>query len=214
MSTGLDLDLKQLIVSTSAFGPREIDQITAAIANNYNRYRDLRDAVGELEAQENRSPAMNARLGVCYYLLGRYSEAIETLSHSDGGALTHFYLGKAYLALDKYDEALTAFRASFELVETGMEGEFGVRHFAGLDRPRVRHRLIVRRLLHGVRHRSKPSHDEHDRFPNSPPLPQHLHICTTGAARARKCLGVGCCRSSQAGERPHPPMLGGSNACP
>jgi DNA-directed RNA polymerase subunit alpha len=112
MSIGLESDLKQLVVSTSAFGPREIEQITGAIANNYGRYRDLRDAVAELEAQPNRSPAMNARLGVCYYLLGRYSEAVDTLSHSDGGALTHYYLGKAYLALDKYDEALVAYQSA------------------------------------------------------------------------------------------------------
>jgi DNA-directed RNA polymerase subunit alpha len=106
------MDLKQIIVSTSAFGPREIDEITRAIANNYSRYRDLRDAVGELEAQPTRSPAMNARLGVCYYLLGRYSDAVDTLAHSDGGALTHYYLGKAYLALDKYDDALIAYQSA------------------------------------------------------------------------------------------------------
>ena len=57
--------------------------------------------MAELEAQPNRSPATSARLGVCYYLLGRYSDAVETLAHSDGGALTHFYLGKSYLALDQ-----------------------------------------------------------------------------------------------------------------
>ena len=34
------------------------------------------------------------------------------LAHSDGGALTHFYLGKAYLALDKYPEALTAYESA------------------------------------------------------------------------------------------------------
>ena len=112
MSIVAEIDLSQIIVSTSAFGPREIDEITRAIANNYGRYRDLRDAVAELEAQPNRSPATNARLGVCYYLLGRYSEAVEMLAHSDGGALTHFYLGKAYLALDKYDDALTAYQSA------------------------------------------------------------------------------------------------------
>jgi tetratricopeptide (TPR) repeat protein len=73
--------------------------------------RELREAAAELEEQPNRSPATSARLGVCLYLLGRYSDAVETLSHSDGGALTHFYLGKAYLALDKYAEALTAWYA-------------------------------------------------------------------------------------------------------
>ena len=112
MGLGTEVDVKQIVVSTSAFGPREIEQITGAIANNYGRYRDLRDAVAELEVQPNRSPATAARLGVCYYLLGRYSDAVETLAHSDGGALTHFYLGKAYLALDKYDDALTAYQSA------------------------------------------------------------------------------------------------------
>jgi DNA-directed RNA polymerase subunit alpha len=112
MTIAVDTDLKQIILSTSAFGPREIDDITRAIANNYSRYRDLREAVAELEVQQNRSPATNARLGVCYYLLGRYSEAVETLSHSDGGALTNFYLGKAYLALDKYEDALKVYQSA------------------------------------------------------------------------------------------------------
>ena len=52
MSIGLESDVKQIVVSTSAFGPQEIEQITGAIANNYGRYRDLRDAVGRA-----RSPA-------------------------------------------------------------------------------------------------------------------------------------------------------------
>ena len=65
-----------------------------------------------LEDQPNRSPATNARLGVCLFLLGRFSDAVETLAHSDGGALTHFYLGKAYLALDRYAEVLTAYESA------------------------------------------------------------------------------------------------------
>jgi DNA-directed RNA polymerase subunit alpha len=112
MSIGLDSIVRQIVVSTSAFGPREIEHITSAIAANYAHYRELRDAVAELELQPNRSPATSARLGVCYYLLGRYTDAANTLPHSDGGALTHFYLGKAYLALDRYADALTAYQSA------------------------------------------------------------------------------------------------------
>jgi DNA-directed RNA polymerase subunit alpha len=112
MSIGTESVVKQIVVSPSAFGPNEIVQITSAIGKSYANYRELRDATGELEEQPNRSPATAARLGVCYYLLGRYTDAVSTLTHSDGGALTHFYLGKSNLALDKYAEALTAYESA------------------------------------------------------------------------------------------------------
>ncbi len=112
MSIGTESDVRQIVLSTSAFGPREIEQITSSIGANYAHYRELREATAELGTQENRSPATAARLGVCYYLLGRYTDAAETLAHSDGGALTHFYLGKSYLALDRYDEALSAYESA------------------------------------------------------------------------------------------------------
>src|SRR5262245_7719706 len=94
MSLGTESVVKQIVVSPSAFGPNESAQITGAISKSYGSYRELRDAAAELEEQTGRSPATTARLGVCLYLLGRYSDAIEMLAHSDGGALTHFYLGK------------------------------------------------------------------------------------------------------------------------
>lgn len=109
MSMVHEADVKQIVLSTAAFGPREIEEITGTISANYSKYRDLREAVSELEEQPSRTPATAARLGVCQYLLGCYSDSIETLSHADGGALTHFYLGKAHLALDNYTEAGSAF---------------------------------------------------------------------------------------------------------
>lgn len=109
MNNVIDADLKQTILSTAAFGPREIDEITQRIAANYNKYKELREAVEELEQIPSRTPATSSKLGVCLYLVGRYSDAIEVLSHADGGALSHFYLGKAHLAVDQYNEAVTAY---------------------------------------------------------------------------------------------------------
>ena len=106
------ISIKQLVVSTSAFGPREIEEVSRAVSENYSNYRELREAVAELEEQPNRSPATAARLGVCLYMVGRYSDAVAMLAHSDGGALTHFYLGKSHLALDNYAEAAVAFESS------------------------------------------------------------------------------------------------------
>ena len=59
-----------------------------------------------------RSPAAAVRLGVCYYLLGRYAAAIQTLKSGDGGAPRHFYLAKTYYAQGQYDEAIAAYAAA------------------------------------------------------------------------------------------------------
>ncbi len=88
-----DFDLKQAVVSNTAFGPNEIKQISQAISADYSNFRTLRDATSELSQQTARTPAASARLGVCQYLIGKYSDAIQTLTNADGGALTHFYLG-------------------------------------------------------------------------------------------------------------------------
>ena len=62
--------VREIVLSNSSFGPREIEQITAAIASDFSNYSVLRDAVSDLEMREDRTPAVAVRLGVCYYLLG------------------------------------------------------------------------------------------------------------------------------------------------
>jgi DNA-directed RNA polymerase subunit alpha len=112
MSQIVDFDIRQTVVSNSTFGPIEIREIVAAISEDFGNFRLLRDAVGELSDQPGRTPAASARLGVCEYLLGRYTDAVQTLTNADGGALTHFYLGKAQLALEDYAAAQTAFESA------------------------------------------------------------------------------------------------------
>src|SRR5262245_48750255 len=95
----VESDLKQIVLANSTFGPHEIRQLTQAVASDYNQFALLRDAVAELEVREDRTPASAVRLGVCYYLLGRFARAAETLVNADGGALARFYLGKSHFAL-------------------------------------------------------------------------------------------------------------------
>ena len=104
MSQGLEFDLKQTVVSSGAFGPAQIQQITDAISQDFANYRLLREAAAELETREDRSPAAAVRLGVCYYLLGRFQPAADTLRNADGGGLAQFYLGKALFALEQYPQ--------------------------------------------------------------------------------------------------------------
>ena len=97
MAQGLEFELKDIVLSNSSFGPQEIRQISQAISEDYNQFGVLKEAVSELETDENPSPAAAVRLGVCYFLLGRYKSAEARLSNADGGALAQFYLGKTFL---------------------------------------------------------------------------------------------------------------------
>lgn len=112
MSQGLETDLKQLVLYNGTFGPREIDEIVTAVAEDFSYYRTLRDAVGELEDREDQSPASNVRLGVCLHLMGRYSRAVDVLHRGDGGALAHFYLAKCHFALEDYAAAIESYDAA------------------------------------------------------------------------------------------------------
>jgi hypothetical protein len=83
-----------------------------ALGTDASLHRDLRDAVRELESQPDRSPATAVRLGVCQYLLGRASHAIETLRAADGGALALFHQALAHLATGAHDAAQNCFEAA------------------------------------------------------------------------------------------------------
>ncbi len=104
------VDLKELVLSNGTFGPAEIETIRGAIAREHSQFATLRDLVGELEAQEGRSPASSVRLGVGLYLLGRFRRAAEVLASADGGAVAHFYLARCLFNAEQYDEAIEAYR--------------------------------------------------------------------------------------------------------
>jgi len=115
MAQALEFDVKDVVLFGGSFGPREIEQITEAIAADYANYYSLRQAVSELQAREKQesSPAGMVRLGVCLYLLGRHYAAIEALEQGDGGPLAHFYLARSHFARGEYDQAI----ASYEKAE-------------------------------------------------------------------------------------------------
>ena len=58
MTQELQSDLmRQVVLFNGSFGPREIDQLVEVVASGYGGYRTLREAVAELEAREEPSPA-------------------------------------------------------------------------------------------------------------------------------------------------------------
>src|SRR5688500_15399032 len=112
MTPTAEVDIRDIVVSNNSFGPREIAQLTQSIADDYQQFGVLRDAVSELENREDRTPAAAVRLGVCQFMLGRYRQAIETLKSADGGALAHFYIGKSHFSLGQYAEAAKSYAAA------------------------------------------------------------------------------------------------------
>jgi DNA-directed RNA polymerase subunit alpha len=112
MSQGLDSGIKQLALSNSPLAPAEVKQAMQAVSADMLNFRALADAVGELESNENPSPAQKVRLGICYYLLGRHRLATSTLSTADGSALAYFYLGKAKFSQGDFRAADDAFQSA------------------------------------------------------------------------------------------------------
>jgi DNA-directed RNA polymerase subunit alpha len=100
------VDIKEMVLGNLSFGPRDIENLRQTIENDSGKFPVLRDSVAELEVNEDRSPAMQVRLGVCYYLLGRYRLAVDTLSSADSGAVAYFYLGRSCFALERFDDAI------------------------------------------------------------------------------------------------------------
>lgn len=112
MTVASVFDIHDAVVSNASFGPQDIRQLCRIISEDYSQLGIMRDAVTELSQVAERSPAQSVRLGVCQYLIGRFIEAVETLSHADGGALAQFYLAKSYFQMNRSDLALEHFEAA------------------------------------------------------------------------------------------------------
>tara|TARA_R110002049_G_scaffold2750_2_gene21769 strand:- start:649057 stop:650388 length:1332 start_codon:yes stop_codon:yes gene_type:complete len=103
------LDLKEVILSNNSFGPADVGEIRTAIAENYGHFGELRDAVQEMETDDTLSPAGTTKLGVCQFLLGRFKDALQTLSSADGSAMALFYQARCQFELSNYAGAIAAY---------------------------------------------------------------------------------------------------------
>ncbi len=112
MSQVVEVELRDIVLSNSSFGPNEIKTILRKINEDYTQFQLLRDLTNELEAQPARSPASSTRLGVCQYILGRYRSALATLETADSGALAYFYQGRCHCSLENYTRAIECFESS------------------------------------------------------------------------------------------------------
>ncbi|MEC9094420.1 MAG: DNA-directed RNA polymerase subunit alpha C-terminal domain-containing protein [Planctomycetota bacterium] len=106
------VDLREIFLSNSSFGPREIEEIKNEISGNYAQFSVLKEVIAEMAMITERTPASSVKLGVAYYILGNYHKCTEALTNADSGAVANFYLGKAYFALEDYPKAIAAYEAS------------------------------------------------------------------------------------------------------
>jgi DNA-directed RNA polymerase subunit alpha len=114
MAQGLQsgVGVKEIVLSGGPFGHAEVEQIQQAVAEDFSRYKQLREAVQELE-QAATNPSSKLRLGVVYYLLGRYRLATEALSGAEPAhGMAQYFLGKAYFAQENYAQAIQAYAAA------------------------------------------------------------------------------------------------------
>jgi DNA-directed RNA polymerase subunit alpha len=66
MVAGVDtgIDIKEIVLSNSTFGPQEIRRISAAIGEDFSKHSTLRESVAELNSRGEQTPASAVRLGV------------------------------------------------------------------------------------------------------------------------------------------------------
>ena len=103
------LDLKEMVLSNQSFGPSDVASIRSAISENYGHFGELRDAVSEMEADDALSPAGKTKMGVCQFLLGKFSDALGTLQAADGSAMALYYQARCLFELGRYEDAIAAY---------------------------------------------------------------------------------------------------------
>ncbi|MEM6469630.1 MAG: DNA-directed RNA polymerase subunit alpha C-terminal domain-containing protein [Planctomycetota bacterium] len=106
------VDLKDVILSNNSFGPNDVAEIRQMISENYGHFAELRDAVAEMEIDDVLTPAGKTKMGVCQFLLGRFSEALETLQAADGSATALFYCARSLFELKEYDRSIETYERS------------------------------------------------------------------------------------------------------
>jgi DNA-directed RNA polymerase subunit alpha len=107
------IDLKALLVEREDCDAGTVQQLRNALAQGGTQYRSLREAADVLKKRLEGGAVSNPKrwhlkLGIARYFLGHLQDAIENFKLSEG-ALANYYLGRALVSRQEYDEALKAF---------------------------------------------------------------------------------------------------------
>jgi DNA-directed RNA polymerase subunit alpha len=107
------IDLKALMVEREDCDAGTVRQLRNGLAQGGNQYRSLREVADILKKRlEGASGAAAKRwhlkLGITSFFLGHMADTVEHLRQAEG-AVANFYLGRALVSRQDYDEALKAF---------------------------------------------------------------------------------------------------------
>jgi DNA-directed RNA polymerase subunit alpha len=111
MAADVQVDIRSLMLSEEALTAAAIDQIASAVARDFAHFRQLREAIGELENLE-RTSQRALRLGIGYYLVGKTRLALEALAEAGSGGLVSYYRGKCHMLREEYGAAKEDFEAA------------------------------------------------------------------------------------------------------
>jgi DNA-directed RNA polymerase subunit alpha len=107
------IDLKALLVEREDCDSGTVQQLRNALAQGGTQYRTLRDVTELLRKKLESATGAAAKrwhlkLGIASFFLGYTAQATEELRQAEG-ALANFYLGRALVSRQEYDDALKAF---------------------------------------------------------------------------------------------------------
>jgi DNA-directed RNA polymerase subunit alpha len=119
------IDLKSLLVEREDCDAGTVQQLRNALAQGGTQYRTLRDVTEVLKKKLESATGVAAKrwhlkLGIASFFLGFTSQAIEHMRQSEG-TLANFYLGKALVSRQEFDEALKAFEKAEKLGYTASQ---------------------------------------------------------------------------------------------
>src|SRR5260370_8815490 len=115
----MQIDLKALLVEHEDCDAGTVQKLRNALAQGGTQYRNLRDVTDimkkKLEAATGaQGKRWNLKLGIALFFLGYTAEAVEHLRQAEG-SLANFYLGRALVSRQEYDEAAKAFEKAEKL---------------------------------------------------------------------------------------------------
>lgn len=105
-------DVKSLFLEREECDAGTVQQLRQALSASPDQYRLLRDTIQAMQQKLAQSSGAAAKrwhlkLGIASYFLGRSRDAAEHLGQAEG-ALANFYLARALISLEDWDNALKA----------------------------------------------------------------------------------------------------------